>query len=483
MANGLLGMMGQSRQPQQAQGLLGSPFAAQPTRQQIRGRLFSDITGQFSQAGPQAVAGSAIGAGLGLGIASALGRQFPGEERANVIRQVQQEAEQSNIPLGPELVQFTASRLQELGHNDLALEALMMGQQMFPEPEMTAEQRNLASRAELAGLVPGSPEYQQFMLTGGEGFAEPANLRTLRARAQEAGLQPGTPEYSDFMLTGGQQPTTVINLGQDGTPLPAEPTGWIYARDEQGQVIMEPDPTGRGMVPRMLRTGPEAAEEARRQEASALQQQLTQRQLNPTLDDIRTAENLASARTMGFIPRTGMFSPMLRFIPGAGQASVDLEATVEAIGAGISLENLNQMRQASPTGGALGNVTERQQALLASAFGSLDTRQSTPLFLYNLARVENTLNDIVHGPDAGPERHDMTQMRQRLNREYGITEDVPEPVQAWTEEEIARTDAGISNRFEAMGAQELQGVNIGSLSDEELQQFIDAMNRIQEARQ
>jgi hypothetical protein len=165
--------------------------------------------------------------------------------------------------------------------------------------------------------------------------------------------------------------------------------------------------------------GPADQERQNLEESRGRQQTLTERQLNPTIDDLNTARDLASAQTLGFIPRTGMFSNVLRMLPFAGQSAVDLERTIEGIKAGTSLENLNQMRQASPTGGALGNVSDKQSALLADAFGSLDVSMSQPLFLYNLARVENTLNDIVHGEGNGPQRHDMQAMRSRLRGEAG----------------------------------------------------------------
>jgi len=111
-----------------------------------------------------------------------------------------------------------------------------------------------------------------------------------------------------------------------------------------------------------------------------------------------------------------------------GQRAENLAATIDAIGSGISLENLNQMRQASPTGGALGNVSDKQSGLLAEAFGSLRQSQSKDLFLYNLARVENVLNDIVHGPGNGPERHDLKKLRQG-NKAPTIQSGVPKDVQ------------------------------------------------------
>lgn len=58
----------------------------------------------------------------------------------------------------------------------------------------------LQFRAEKAGLQPGTPEYQSFMLNGG---GDPATFRALDMQAQRAGFEPGTPEYEDFMATRG----------------------------------------------------------------------------------------------------------------------------------------------------------------------------------------------------------------------------------------------------------------------------------------
>ena len=55
-------------------------------------------------------------------------------------------------------------------------------------------------RAAQAGLQPGTPEYQEFVLNGG---ADPNNFRALDMQAQAAGYQPGTPQYAEFMATRG----------------------------------------------------------------------------------------------------------------------------------------------------------------------------------------------------------------------------------------------------------------------------------------
>lgn len=60
-------------------------------------------------------------------------------------------------------------------------------------------------QAQAAGLAPGSPEYQQFMLAGGKpgGGEGPAAFQALHMQAEAAGFPQGTPEYQQFMATRG----------------------------------------------------------------------------------------------------------------------------------------------------------------------------------------------------------------------------------------------------------------------------------------
>jgi hypothetical protein len=60
------------------------------------------------------------------------------------------------------------------------------------------------------------------------------------------------------------------------------------------------------------------------------------------------------------------------------------------------------MRQASPTGGALGGVAVEELKMLQSALGNLDTNQSPEKFANELRKVKNVVSDIVHGPGKGP---------------------------------------------------------------------------------
>lgn len=65
--------------------------------------------------------------------------------------------------------------------------------------------RELELRAQASGLIPGTPEYQQFMLSGGGGIGEsrPAAFEALHLQALAAGFTEGSPEYQQFMATRG----------------------------------------------------------------------------------------------------------------------------------------------------------------------------------------------------------------------------------------------------------------------------------------
>lgn len=105
------------------------------------------------------------------------------------------------------------------------------------------------------------------------------------------------------------------------------------------------------------------------------------------------------------LPTTGLVGAGLSHIPNT--ASRDVAGLVQTIKGNIGIDKLQQMRQQSPTGGALGNVTESENATLQSLLGNLEQSQSDDQFRYNLKRVYNKYLDIVHGEGRGPARYDL----------------------------------------------------------------------------
>lgn len=86
-----------------------------------------------------------------------------------------------------------------------------------------------------------------------------------------------------------------------------------------------------------------------------------------------------------------------------GTPAADVQALIDTVEANSAFDKLQAMRESSPTGGALGAVTERELTLLAAAIGSLKQKQTSEQLLENLARVKEVYLDIIHGPGKRPE--------------------------------------------------------------------------------
>lgn len=79
---------------------------------------------------------------------------------------------------------------------------------------------------------------------------------------------------------------------------------------------------------------------------------------------------------------------LLSWLPGS--KARDLAAQIDTLSGMISFDELQTMRDNSPTGGALGQVTERELALLAAQRGSLDVGQSGPQLKRSLEQVRKS---------------------------------------------------------------------------------------------
>lgn len=382
-------------------------------------------------------AGALIGSALGQGLVRKLGwdeeynRAVAADEAAAAQRAQMQEvmgafdfndpnAYADNLIRSGQLLLQNATTPEEF---TLALTTAQQGMDIKrAEEEKIAEQQQLQleaqSREEYVSLMRHQgydEDLVQAVSNGTLTAKEAAAELRLRGKAANDALKPetivvnGQPKRvlldvstGNFTVIGDAldtRPTTNMQITTQSIAPP--PKDYEYEYDTEGRVV------SMRVIP-----GSKTAREIEKEEREGeLQQKSTARQLNPTIDDIRIARRLGEEYTLGFIPRTGMFAPLVKSLPFIGQPNVDLDQTLAAIESGISLENLNQMRRA---GGTLGAVSNFQSELLASAFGDLKSSKSRELFLYNLARVENTLNDIVHGEGKGPERHDMDKLDRVL---------------------------------------------------------------------
>ena len=132
----------------------------------------------------------------------------------------------------------------------------------------------------------------------------------------------------------------------------------------------------------------------------------TQGNAENVLSAIGNAKKLASKWTVGA-------GSALSGIPGT--PAHNLDAAIDTIVANIGFDRLTEMRASSPTGGALGAVTERELSLLQSTVASLRQSQSYEQFTQNLARVEAQY------------RRTLNSMREAYAEDYGNAESTPPP--------------------------------------------------------
>lgn len=95
--------------------------------------------------------------------------------------------------------------------------------------------------------------------------------------------------------------------------------------------------------------------------------------------DIKRAISAAGPWTTGF---TGNVASYIK-----GSPASDLAYMLDGIKANLAFDKLQAIRDASPTGGALGAVSERELVLLESAWGSIAQAQSEDQFKERLGRL------------------------------------------------------------------------------------------------
>lgn len=119
--------------------------------------------------------------------------------------------------------------------------------------------------------------------------------------------------------------------------------------------------------------------------ASALREMYKAQNVISTIDDAYSRINPFTA---------GLGGAFLSNIPGT--EARDVEGLLNTILANLGFDELKAMRAASPTGGALGQVSERENVLLQSAVRSLENSQSPEQIKKNLALVRNHYNRVLN---------------------------------------------------------------------------------------
>ncbi|MDC2981500.1 hypothetical protein OA007_02205, partial [SAR116 cluster bacterium] len=103
-----------------------------------------------------------------------------------------------------------------------------------------------------------------------------------------------------------------------------------------------------------------------------------------TLNDIIPA---LDGDTSWYSAEAGLPGAILRAFPGT--RATDFAAKLDTLKANIGFDRLQKMRDESPTGGALGQVSEMELRQLNAALGSLEQNQSPQQLQENLKRIRD----------------------------------------------------------------------------------------------
>jgi hypothetical protein len=99
------------------------------------------------------------------------------------------------------------------------------------------------------------------------------------------------------------------------------------------------------------------------------------------------------------LPEAGIVGNVLSTL-GVNQDAVDFRNELKSVQANIAFDRLQQMREASKTGGALGAVSERELDLLINAYGNIDQSTSPERLKQNLLNIKRIMTKIENDPIA-----------------------------------------------------------------------------------
>lgn len=134
---------------------------------------------------------------------------------------------------------------------------------------------------------------------------------------------------------------------------------------------------------------------------------------NIVTQDIDRAISLIDTSSL---PTTGIGGQLLSNV--GGTSARDVGALIDTVKANAGFAELQKMRNNSPTGGALGQVSEREIAYLQSTIGNLEQSQTADQLKDNLRRVKNAYMDIIHGEGKGPPREKLTFQEKSKVRKF-----------------------------------------------------------------
>jgi hypothetical protein len=301
----------------------------------------------------------------------------------------------------PSLIQFARESLKALDEEELyQRESQRLSVAPGAAPTREDVQNMLRSpspriREQGKALLPTLPTPEKPVVVGGN-LVSPTGQVLFTAQEKPRASQLLTPEE--------EAQKTRIALASRPPPQPREPReppAPIPVVDPAtGQVKYVPRDQAVGMTPPQFMESLTPKERQSR-EAKFPQATSAVKTFETTSNTlIKDLETLAKHPGLGSI--TGIAAGRL---PGITSAGREAEALFDKISARGGFQELQNMRQASPTGGALGNVSNQEGAQLRQAFAALDRRQDAASVR---KAISDAINQIRASQQTIKEAYDMT---------------------------------------------------------------------------
>ena len=370
----LLGATPEEIRSKYEQGLMGAPISSVPLESR------------------PAAMGAGLGRQLGYSIGRMLGGRVPGEAEAEARQQAMQQA-QAEGATGSALYQALAEQLAAAGDT--------RGAMMASEQARTMAQQEEAAQVGLA--------------------LKKAQLEEAQAKAQ---ADPKVARAQELLKTGKYKPESVAlfqatsdaNVLDFKDPDKTKLEKFLDANDIQGEqrqkfimaaIKKETEGGGNKLLLDQLKLFQAQTD------LQIAQLRLSQDQLK--IEQGKQAEvykNVLSvadaSETLDFIERSRNVLRTGTGVSGiAGQISRDilkieelpaniLDSYYQTLKAKIGFAELNKMREASPTGGALGQVTERELAFLQAVRGKLSVGLPKEVQLAALKQIETSIRVLSY---------------------------------------------------------------------------------------
>jgi hypothetical protein len=207
----------------------------------------------------------------------------------------------------------------------------------------------------------------------------------------------GSMQNYEFLISQGVPKDQAIEraFGKGGSTFNLGPKTQI-----SGDYVIVEDPTAEAGVRFIPIKGSKADKEAA---AAAEREGVTQQQAAQKETVISKSVDFLvgkiDAGGLFNLPEAGIVGNVLGAL-GVNQDAVDFKNELASIQANVAFDRLQQMREASKTGGALGAVSERELDLLMAAYGNIKQSTSPKKLKENLLYIKEIMTKIENDPVA-----------------------------------------------------------------------------------